>query len=51
MTAWHEEPINKKHDREALDCGEEVLNEFLRRYLKPTNKSWRLDETDETTFE
>ncbi len=32
MTAWHEEPIHKKHDREAFDCGEEALNEFLRRY-------------------
>ncbi|MGA2376997.1 MAG: GNAT family N-acetyltransferase [Candidatus Sulfotelmatobacter sp.] len=34
MTAWHEEPINKKHDRQAFDCGEEVLNEFLRRYAR-----------------
>ena len=32
VTAWHEEPIDKKHDREAFDCGEEALNEFLRRY-------------------
>ena len=30
--AWHEEPINNKYDREAFDCGEEALNEFLRRY-------------------
>lgn len=29
MTAWHEEPINKKHDREAFDCGEQALNDFL----------------------
>ena len=34
MTAWHEEPINKKHDRESFDCGEEALNEFLRRYAR-----------------
>ena len=32
MTVWHEEPISKKHDREAFDCGDEALNEFLRRY-------------------
>jgi GNAT superfamily N-acetyltransferase len=34
VTAWHEEPINKKHDRETFDCGEEALNEFLRRYAR-----------------
>jgi hypothetical protein len=28
VAAWHEEPINKRHNREALDCGEEALNEF-----------------------
>jgi GNAT superfamily N-acetyltransferase len=32
LLAWHEEPIRKAHDREAFDCGEEALNEFLRRY-------------------
>jgi len=36
MTAppWHEEPISKKHDREAFDCGDQALNEFLRRYAR-----------------
>jgi GNAT superfamily N-acetyltransferase len=34
VTAWHEEPIDKKHDRESFDCGEEALNEFLRRYAR-----------------
>lgn len=34
MTAWHEEPIHKKHDRESFDCGEEALNDFLRRYAR-----------------
>jgi GNAT superfamily N-acetyltransferase len=29
---WHEEPISKKHDRGAFDCGEELLNDFLRKY-------------------
>jgi GNAT superfamily N-acetyltransferase len=36
--AWHEEAIHKKHDREAFDCGEEVLNEFLRRYARKSHE-------------
>jgi len=32
--AWHEEPIHKKHDREAFDCGDEALNEFLQRHAR-----------------
>jgi len=36
--AWHEEPIKKKHDREAFDCGEEALNEFLRRYARKSHE-------------
>jgi hypothetical protein len=38
VTAWHAEPINKKHDREAFDCGEEALNEFLRRYARKSHE-------------
>ena len=38
MAAWHEEPINRKHDREAFDCGEEALNEFLRRYARKSHE-------------
>jgi GNAT superfamily N-acetyltransferase len=37
-TAWREEPISKKHDREAFDCGEEALNEFLRRYARKSHE-------------
>lgn len=36
-TAWHEEPISKDHDRDAFDCGEEALNEFLRRYARKSH--------------
>lgn len=36
--AWHEEPIGKTHDREAFDCGEEALNEFLRRYARKNHE-------------
>lgn len=38
MTPWHEEPIGKQHDREAFDCGEEALNEFLRRYARKSHE-------------
>ena len=34
LPAWHEEPISKRHDREAFDCGEPALNEFLQRYAR-----------------
>jgi GNAT superfamily N-acetyltransferase len=37
VKAWHEEPITRKHDREAFDCGEEALNEFLRRYARKSH--------------
>ena len=38
MIAWHEEPISKKHDREAFDCGDEALNEYLRRYARQSHE-------------
>lgn len=38
MTAWHEEPISKKHDREAFDCSDGALNEFLRRYARKSHE-------------
>ena len=38
-TAWHEEPIARRHDREAFDCGEEALNEFLRRHARQSHDS------------
>ena len=37
MTGWHEEPIGKRHNREAFDCGEEALNEFLRHYARKSH--------------
>jgi hypothetical protein len=36
--AWHEEPIGKRHLREAFDCGEEALNEFLQRYARRSHE-------------
>ena len=38
MAVWHEEPIRKKHDRESFDCGEEALNDFLRRYARRSHE-------------
>jgi GNAT superfamily N-acetyltransferase len=37
VTAWHEEPISKKHERDAFDCGEEALDEFLRRHARKSH--------------
>ena len=38
MTSCREEAISKKHDRESFDCGEEALNEFLRRYARTSHE-------------
>jgi GNAT superfamily N-acetyltransferase len=38
VRSWHEEPINKKHDREAFDCGEEALNKFVRLYARKSHE-------------
>lgn len=55
LPAWHEEPINKKHDREAFDCGEPALNEFLQRHARRSHdlggaKTFlAIDDTDNKT--
>ena len=38
LTQWHEEPISKTHNREAFDCGEEALNEFLHRHARKSHE-------------
>jgi GNAT superfamily N-acetyltransferase len=38
VPAWHEEPLNKRHDRKAFDCGEDALNEFLHRYAHKSHE-------------
>jgi len=35
---WHEEPISKQHNREAFDCGDAALNDFLRRFARQTHE-------------
>ena len=37
LPAWHEEPISRKHDRKALDCGDAAMNDFLRRYARQSH--------------
>jgi GNAT superfamily N-acetyltransferase len=39
MTAppWHEEPITRKHDRRAFDCGDTTMNDFLLRYARQSH--------------
>jgi GNAT superfamily N-acetyltransferase len=37
ITAWHEEPISKRHNRKGFDCGEEALNESLRRRARKSH--------------
>jgi GNAT superfamily N-acetyltransferase len=37
VIAWHEEAVGKQHDREAFDCGEAALNEFLRRHARQSH--------------
>lgn len=38
LPAWHEEPISRKHDRKAFDCGNADLNDFLRRYARQSHE-------------
>jgi GNAT superfamily N-acetyltransferase len=34
LPSWHEEPIAKRHNRSAFDCGNDELNDFLRRHAR-----------------
>lgn len=36
---WRETPIAQAHDRNAFDCGEPALNEFLRRHARQSHAS------------
>jgi GNAT superfamily N-acetyltransferase len=35
---WREAPISKVHEREAFDCGDAQLNEFLRRHARQSHE-------------
>jgi GNAT superfamily N-acetyltransferase len=38
VIAWHEEAITRQHYRDAFDCGEEALNDFLRRHARKSHE-------------
>jgi GNAT superfamily N-acetyltransferase len=38
LPEWHEEPIERRHDRKAFDCGDATLNEFLQRYARRSHE-------------
>ena len=35
---WREAPVSGSHDREAFDCGEPGLNDFLRRHARQSHE-------------
>ena len=39
MLDWREEPIGRHHDRTAFDCGDDTLNEYLRRYARQNHEA------------
>jgi len=38
VPSWHEEAISRTYDRNAFDCGEPGLNEFLRRHARKSHE-------------
>jgi len=38
LPGWHEEPIEKRHDRAAFDCGDADLNTFLVRHARQSHE-------------
>jgi len=36
---WHEEAINRTHDRKSFDCGEQDLNEYLAKFARQNHES------------
>jgi GNAT superfamily N-acetyltransferase len=38
LPAWHEEPIEKRHDRAGFDCGDTDLNDFLQRHARRSHE-------------
>ncbi len=39
LSAWHEEPISKKHDRKSFDCADPSMNDFFYRYARQSHES------------
>ncbi len=36
---WHEEPIDKRHDRKGFDCGQNELNTFLHKHARQSHEN------------
>jgi GNAT superfamily N-acetyltransferase len=36
---WQEAPLDRTHDRKSFDCGEPVLNDYLRQYARQNHES------------
>ena len=39
MTQWPEAALTREHDRTAFDCGNDALNDYLRRYARQNHES------------
>jgi GNAT superfamily N-acetyltransferase len=39
LRRWREEPLTRRHDRAAFDCGVAALNEYLQRYARQNHES------------
>ena len=54
LPAWHEEPIEKRHDRAGFDCGDTDLNGFLQRHARRSHEKGgaktflAIDDTDDS---
>ncbi len=35
---WHEEPIDRRHDRKSFDCGNAAMNDFLQHYARQSHE-------------
>ena len=54
VSTWHEEPIEKRHDRAGFDCGDGDLNGFLQLHARKSHEKGgaktflAIDDTDNT---
>jgi GNAT superfamily N-acetyltransferase len=37
IPAWHEKPVDKKHNRKGFDCGQVDLNNFIAKYARQSH--------------
>jgi len=56
LPSWREEPISRKHDRKAFDCGDAAVNDFLQRHARQSHDLGgaktilAIDDADNTTI-